>query len=500
MLAILVALASAAAVLNLAYGAWMILAKRTVSLVVPVAVFFMFLGFGNIVNVLYRTAATEAGALFALKLYFTIASLACIVLFEGVLLLPLTPASKWMHLLSLPLILFDIAMWRPGFTHLSLKKSVMGWELVRADQVWVLASVYVFVLSALVLVILYGFYKAQTNPRLRHAAKWFIFGGVAFLAMSLVYYIPPMYYNFPDPLPLSSTLFLLATVWGFRHLGEPALVKVALSQTLLDVSPDLIFVISPDLEILYFNKSVEHYLPLVRSATHLTDQAAFGPEFSPDNRRQEIEITDRVLLVESISLTDRWGQPGYLVIGRDITETKRLMKQLENLSVTDPLTGLFNRRYLTMKLEQEAARAEEFGTDFLVFMVDLDNFKAINDGIGHQAGDNVLKQVASIMKSQLRDTDTIARYGGDEFAGILATDDLEKGREALRRVLNTVSGAEFSWDGRKIKVGFSAGLTSFRCSGGDLESLLAIADMALYDAKNSGKGAVRVRCPRDVKH
>ena len=499
-MAIFVVLASAAAILNLAYGAWMILAKRTVILAVHVAIFFILLGLGNIIAILYRTATTEAGALLALKLYFTGATLGSIAVFEASLMLPLTPAKKWMHLLSLPLILFDIAIWRSGFAGLTVRKSRVGWELVRSSQLWVLASVYVYLLATLALVILYGFYRTQTNPGLKQAAKWFLFGGVVFLTVSLGYYIPPIYYNFPDPIPLSSTLFLLATIWGFRHLGEPALVKVALSQTLLDVSPDLIFVISPDLEILYFNKAVEHYLPLVRSATHLTDRVVFGPDFDPNKRRQEIEVSDRVLLVESISLTDRWGQPGYLVIGRDITETKRLMKQLEDLSITDPLTGLFNRRYLTMKLEQEAARAKELGTDFLVFMVDLDNFKAINDGIGHQAGDEVLKQVASIMKSQFRDTDTVARYGGDEFAGILATDDLEKGKKALHRVLNTVSSTEFSWDGRKIKVSFSAGLTSFRCSGGRLESLLAVADMALYDAKNSGKGAVRVRCPRDVKH
>ena len=499
MLTLFVILSSVAALLNLAYGVWLLLAKRSAELAVPVAVVFMLLGAGNVVDVLYRTAPTEAAALFSLKLYFTVAVLGAIAVFETSLMLPLTPASGWMHLLSVPLLLFDVAEWRSGAAWIVLERSGVGWEMVRPAEIWVLASVYTYLLVTLALVILYSFYKTQTDRRLKHAAKWFLIGGSVFVAVSIVYYIPPIYYNFPDPLPLSSGLFLGATIYGFGGLGEPTLVKVALSQTLLDVSPDLIFVVSPEGEILYFNKAVEQYMPLAGQVRHVTDPAVLGSEFDPKKHRQEIKVSDRYLLMESVSLTDKWGQPGYLVIGRDVTESKRLMERLENLSVTDPLTGLYNRRQLIARLEEETERAEKLGGDFLVFMVDIDDFKSVNDGVGHQAGDYVLKQVALIMKGQLRDTDTIARYGGDEFAGILEIGDLEKGRKVLQRVLNSVSEKEFLWEGSRIRVGFSAGLTSFRCSGRDVKSLLAIADMALYDAKREGKGSVRVRCPRDLR-
>ena len=112
-------------------------------------------------------------------------------------------------------------------------------------------------------------------------------------------------------------------------------------------------------------------MPLAGQVRHVTDPAVLGSEFDPKKHRQEIKVSDRYLLMESVSLTDKWGQPGYLVIGRDVTESKRLMERLENLSVTDPLTGLYNRRQLIARLEEETERAEKLGGDFLVFMVDI---------------------------------------------------------------------------------------------------------------------------------
>jgi len=503
MLILFIVLAFVATVLNIAYGAWLLLVKRSTPLIVSAAFVFILLGMGNLADLLYRTAPTASSAMFYMKVYFTIASVGIILLFEISLALPLTPGSRWMHLLSFPMFILVIVGWSTDLVQMNVERLKVGWELIQPGKLWIMAGSYSFLMAVLSFMMIYTFYKAQTDQRLKRAAKWVVAGGAILVGGSAVYYLPPtspIDYAIPDPAPLLSLIFLFTVVWGLKDLGEPRLVRVALSQTLLDVSPDLIFVASPEREILYFNKAVERYMPQAGNAESVNSPEVFGPEFDPDKPEQELQVSDKIFLVESVSLTDRWGQPGYLIVGRDITETKRLMERLETLSITDPLTGLYNRRYLMMRLEKEVSLAEKSNSNFLVFMVDLDDLKSINDGIGHQAGDYVLKQVASIMKNQLRDTDVVARYGGDEFAGILMIEDLDQGKKVLCRVLRKISNSTFAWHDRPIKVSFSAGLTGFRCSGGTVESLLTIADMALYDAKMSGKGTVKVRCPRNIKH
>ncbi len=499
MLTFFIASALFAAIINIAYAIWLLLTERSTLFVVPVAAVFLLLGAGNLANFLYRTAPTHSDALFYVRMYSTIGSLGILTLFEASLMLPLTPHYKWMHLLSVPLLVFVGIEWATDLVQVEVTKTPVGWELTQPGRMYNAVVLYTYLLAILALMMIYGFFKAQTNPRFKRAAGWFLLGSSFFMVSSFLYYVLPVTYNIPDPTPLSTMLLVLMTAWGFQGLGEPRLVKIALSQTLLEVSPDLVLVTSPEGEILYFNSTVKRYLPGTDSAESIHAPQVFGAGFSLDKPKQEIMVAGKVFLVESISLTDKWGQPGYLVIGRDITEIKHLMAQLETLSITDPLTGLYNRRYLTMRLEQEVSLAKRYNKNFLVFMLDLDDFKLINDSLGHRAGDYMLKQVASIIKNQLRDTDVLARYGGDEFAGILITEDLQQGQKVLSRVLETIKNTDFLWQGHALTGSFSAGLTSFKCSERNSESLLSIADMALYDAKKAGKSCVKVRCPKDLR-
>ncbi len=488
-----------AAVANIAYAVWLLLTERSTYFVVPIAAVFLLLGAGNIANFLYRTAPTHESALFYVRVYSTIGALGIVTLFEGSLMLPLAPHSKWMHLLSIPALAFIGVEWMTNLVQVDVTRTRAGWLLTNPGKLYSAVVLYTYLLAVLALMVVYGFFRAQANQRFKRAAGYFLLGASIFMAASFLYYVIPVTYAIPDPTPLSSVILVLLTAWGFQGLGEPHLVKIALSQTLLEVSPDLVLVTSPEGEILYFNSTVRRYIPEISDADSIHAPPVFGAGFSLDKPEQEITVSDKVFLVESISLTDKWGQPGYLIIGRDITEMKHLMAQLETLSITDPLTGLYNRRYLMMRLEQEVSLAKRYGRNFLVFMLDLDDFKLINDSLGHRAGDQMLRQVAEIMKNQLRDTDVVARYGGDEFAGILITNELQQGEKVLSRILETLRNTSFEWQGHSISGSFSAGLTSFQCSGEDSESLLTIADMALYKAKKSGKGCVKVSCPRDMK-
>jgi diguanylate cyclase (GGDEF)-like protein len=160
---------------------------------------------------------------------------------------------------------------------------------------------------------------------------------------------------------------------------------------------------------------------------------------------------------------------------RQAVEISRLISRLQGLARTDPLTGVPNRRVWEEELPRELARARRIGTPLCVAMIDLDNFKAFNDRFGHQAGDRVLKEAASVWRAQVRSTDLLVRYGGEEFALLLpacALDDAVRIVERLRIVTPqvTCSIGVTTWD--------------FHESAGELVDR---ADRALYVAKAEGR-------------
>jgi diguanylate cyclase (GGDEF)-like protein len=160
---------------------------------------------------------------------------------------------------------------------------------------------------------------------------------------------------------------------------------------------------------------------------------------------------------------------------------------LEELSLRDPLTQLFNRRYFMEVLSHELRLATRERRTFGVGMIDLDNFKRINDELGHAAGDLVLKDLALVLLGVLRGSDIVARYGGEEFLVILAGCDLEHARLAAERVRRAVELRAFA--GVPWQVTVSMGVTAIRDTDTE-ELLLKRADMLLYRAKDSGRNRV----------
>jgi len=131
----------------------------------------------------------------------------------------------------------------------------------------------------------------------------------------------------------------------------------------------------------------------------------------------------------------------YVHYAVDITHHKRMEKELYSLSITDPLTGIYNRRYFQEKLEEEIERVRRGGGVFSVVMFDIDHFKTINDQFGHQVGDTVLKTLVKIVKDRIRRIDILARWGGEEFVLLLPNTTLENAKglaEELRRKIETL--------------------------------------------------------------
>ena len=179
---------------------------------------------------------------------------------------------------------------------------------------------------------------------------------------------------------------------------------------------------------------------------------------------------------------------GWLTTHEDITERALNEKKIAYLAQHDLLTGLANRALFSEKLEEAAKRLKRHSTNFTVLMLDLDKFKAVNDTLGHPAGDQLLVEVARRLQSSLRDTDVVARLGGDEFAIIQENEKNQSdGAVALARKIIALIEQPFDIHGHRVGVGTSIGIAFAPEHGSDAETLLQKADVALYAAKSGGR-------------
>lgn len=168
-----------------------------------------------------------------------------------------------------------------------------------------------------------------------------------------------------------------------------------------------------------------------------------------------------------------------------------LNKELEEISITDALTGLYNRRYFMDRLRQELKRVNRYGPPASLLMIDIDHFKKVNDVHGHQAGDAVLAGVGGVIKNSLRETDIFARYGGEEFALIATATDKAGALFLAERLRALIQQTRFVHFERGLFVTVSIGVCTWEPGmGDDLEGLIQRADAALYRAKGQGRNRV----------
>ena len=170
----------------------------------------------------------------------------------------------------------------------------------------------------------------------------------------------------------------------------------------------------------------------------------------------------------------------------------RLRVSLRQQSIIDPLTQLYNRRYLDEVLKRELARSDRSGAPLSVLVLDLDHFKRINDTFGHEAGDAVLRKVALTLRENIRSCDVACRMGGEEMVVLLPECGIEHALKRADALRLAIAACDVLHDGQRIGATASIGVASYPQHGSDMPALVHAADLALYEAKHEGRNCVRV--------
>jgi diguanylate cyclase (GGDEF)-like protein/PAS domain S-box-containing protein len=188
---------------------------------------------------------------------------------------------------------------------------------------------------------------------------------------------------------------------------------------------------------------------------------------------------------------------GTVVVFHDVGELRGLTRKMSYQATHDPLTGLINRREFERRLDEamDSAHAEE--SVHMLYYMDLDRFKAVNDSCGHMAGDNMLREVAALIKNQVRDSDFVGRLGGDEFGALLIGCPIDKARQIATDICNAVADYRFVWKDKIFNIGISIGLIEISHTSGTIQDVMSAADSACYMAKQQGRGQVHVYSARD---
>lgn len=239
-------------------------------------------------------------------------------------------------------------------------------------------------------------------------------------------------------------------------------------------------------------------LPLIPSEYHdqsYRDNSSLlaGDESVIKTESKGIRVDGSIVWVSLLSRTVIWdGEPATQITVMDITEQQLLRERLEHRANYDVLTNLLTRRAFNELLAEEFTYAQQHSNALCCVLIDIDNFKNINDRNGHHSGDLVLQSFASTAKKNLRESDFIGRWGGDEFVLILPKTDIDHAKLIADRLCNDLANLSIDIDNGSLSFSVSIGVSCLSKKVHNVETLLSEADKALYQAKHQGKGCVAI--------
>lgn len=297
-----------------------------------------------------------------------------------------------------------------------------------------------------------------------------------------------------------ASLYILNEESDILHLhrhNHPFLINKIVSINQTPPSPMVMAVKSK--ELIFVGDIDTHRKPVIRRS-----QRAFAQNYKTKNcaivplvchervvgvlNLSDLKNSDR-FDSEQIALIELFSQ----LVGASIGNIK-LFEKVQRQATTDGLTGLVNHKTFYDTLEKELWRSRRYGGKIILLMVDIDNLKKINDKYGHRAGDKVIREIGRRIKECIRQIDTAARYGGDEFAVILINTTLTGATVVAQRMVEMVSNSMVTWQKENIPLSISVGLAEYN-GGSTPEDITSRSDQALYDAKKAGKNNVQIFNP-----
>lgn len=313
-------------------------------------------------------------------------------------------------------------------------------------------------------------------------------------------------------LPDGSTTTISADITDRKRAERALAAQNDILQAALTTIPDGVQVLDNDLNLVAWNERLFEVAELDKDAIlgagnpgkalrhALAERGEFGSVDVPATTEVEdaASHTSTPSQQEQQLTNGKWierrvrpiASGGYLTVYRDIDESKRLYERLEFLATTDALTEVANRRSFLDRAEAEFDRAKRYGRNISVLMIDVDHFKAVNDGHGHAVGDDALRWVAAVCSAALRDSDVLGRLGGEEFGALLPEAGAETAHLVAERLRESVAGQTIETKTGSLNVTISVGVTTASEARGDLETIIAEADDALYRAKQDGRNRV----------
>ncbi|MDX1800832.1 MAG: histidine kinase N-terminal 7TM domain-containing protein [Marinobacter sp.] len=380
-------------------------------------------------------------------------------------------------------------------------------------------SAYSYLLILIADILLLRF-VLTASPMLRRQGLLLLLGAImpsVANVLTITHVLPPPFQGL-DLSPFGFLLLAGVMYYNIRREGFLTLMPIARS-TIVDRIKDGVLVTDDQSRLVDFNPAARELFSApgatLRAGTpiqRILPELATLPPFSVD-ADEELTLergAERICLsVQRTGLRDHRGvERGRIYLMRDITglkqteddlrhqleQNERLRQALREEAIRDPLTGLFNRRWLELSLDRELARALRDETPLSLCVLDLDHFKQINDRYGHGAGDAILAALGQDMAQSSREMDVACRFGGEEFVLIMPVATAEQAQARVSQLLGRFSQRDFRPDGPQC-VTFSAGIAMVPGCATDRQSLFRAADEALYDAKAAGRNRVQLYSP-----
>jgi diguanylate cyclase (GGDEF)-like protein len=437
-------------------------------------------------------------------------------------------ALFWLVPLTTLVFLFS-GRWFDLYYASALPFSDTGGPLVITRGFWYpVQMVYTYGLIVLGFVLLFQ-HLLRLRDLYRRQIVFVLAGIIIPLVVNLFYQngarlFPALYFPV-DLTPVSFTITAALISVGVFGLRLFDLIPIARS-VVIDNIPELVIVVDAYNRILDVNSAAQGWLQKPAKAILGQDLMSVfnlwsglgSSVMNENNVLQEIEIPGakaRTLELMVSPIKDNLGNlEGRVIVARDISGRKNLENELKQTIQTlkaqmaeveslraklysqaahDPLTGLYNRRYLAEALDREIMRAQKETGTFCVIVIGLDHFKSINDHYGHKCGDVVLLAIAQQLSKQMRAEDVLCRYGGAEFVVLAPDMPLEASLEKINALRTLLEGKTLEYNGQTVPFAtFSAGVASYPEHGSDGDRLLSAADQALYQSKANGRNLATV--------